>query len=371
VPISPETLLELPLYIGQVGCTFRFDVTDGVTGVPRGTLHPLRDQAPSLEHDTTSTISRKISNLRLSVEDTAWFEPLSDRVSLVMVLGDEEETEFPLGRYLVGDRTEATTSQGDESTLTLLDEMFIVDQELEEGFSAYGAADFAIRKLLEYVPIQDLLIEANSGEGVNQAWGAGTGRGQAVQDLATAGGYFKPWFDHWNRMRFVTVFEPGDKQPTINLDTPPRVIRDSAGRSDDLATAPNRWIVRSNSTGILLGDEGAETNEFAQVVGRYDVPSSAPYSISQRGFAIPKTVEAQVRTGTAAATYARTLGIQRTLYETATVTTPPDPRHDSYDVILWRGEKWLEIGWRMPLVSGGDMTHTLRRAYPSTGEEVL
>ena len=172
-------------------------------------------------------------------------------------------------------------------------------------------------------------------------------------------------------MRFITSFEPGDKQPTIDLDSPPRVNRDSIAFTNDRATAPNRWIVRSNSTGILLGDEGAETNEFAQVVGRYDVPSTAPYSIAQRGFAIPKTVEAQVRTGTAANIYAKTLGIQRSLYEICTLSTPPDPRHDGYDVVRFDGENWLEIGWSMPLRAGAEMTHTLRRAYPSSGEEVL
>ena len=38
---------------------------------------------------------------------------------------------------------------------------------------------------------------------------------------------------------------------------------------------------------------------------------------------------------------------------------------------LFRAENWLEIGWSMPLISGGAMSHTLRRAYPSTGEDVV
>lgn len=365
-----DDMLNLPEYMGQVSRSFRFRVVDAVTGVNRGTLTPLRNSVPTLEHDTTSTISRRVNNLALGVDDTEWFNPLTDRVWVEMVLGDEAGTTFSLGRYMVADGQNILLSQGGQATLTLLDEMFIVDQEMEEGFNANNlAADYAIRKLLEYVAIETVILEANNGEGVTQAWGAGTGRGQAVLDLATAGGYFKPWFDHLNRMRFIRVFEPGDVVPDIDLDSPPRVRRTSITFTDDLATAPNRWIVRSNATGILIGDEGAETTAWPAVVGQYDVPASAPYSAAQRGFVIPKIIEAQMRTNTAASVYAKTIGVQRSLYQTCTLTTPADPRHDSYNVVRFNGENWLEIGWSMPLSANGEMTHTLRRAYPSTGEE--
>lgn len=365
-------LLDLSEHIGQVGCSYRFDVVDGVTGVTRGQVHPLQDTTPSLDHDSTSTISRKIQNLTLGAEEAVWFRPLSDRIAVTMVLGDRDRTEFPLGRYMVADDSRVAYSQGDVTPLTLYDEMFIVDQELEAGFNANGEpADVAIRRLLEYVPLGIILLEGNTGERVYQSWGAGTGRGSAVTDLATAGGYFQPWFDHLNRLRFVQAFEPGDRQPDLDLDWPPRVFRDSISFQSDLVTAPNRWIVRSNSTGMVLGDEGAEQVTLPPVFAVYDVPSSAPYSITQRGFALPRTVEAQVRTKTAAAIYARTLGVQRTIYERCTLSTPPDPRHDGYNVVRFQGENWLEIGWSMPLVSGGAMSHTLRRAYPSTGEDDL
>jgi hypothetical protein len=364
---------DLPEYIGQVGCTYRFDVIEAATGMRRGELHPRRDPAPTLEHDTTATISRKLSNFTLGAEDAERFRPLQDRVEVWLILGDDDRTAFPLGRYIVADRSRAQFSQGLLTPLTLYDEMFIVDQELEAGFNAGGyPADYAIRQLLDQVPIGPILIEGPTGEAVNQSWGAGTGRGAALTDLATAGGYFKPWFDHLNRLRLIQAFEPGDRLPTFDLDAAPgRVLRDSISFEDDLATAPNRWIVRSNATGILIGEEGAEQNEIGAVVARYDVPASAPFSIAQRGFVIAKTVEAQMRTLTAAAIYARTLGVQKSNYERCTLATPPDPRHDAYDVIRFDGQLWLEIGWSLPLISGGAMVHTLRRAYPSTGEEDL
>lgn len=366
-------ILDLAEYIGQVGCTFRFDVYDGPTGVHRGRITPLKDPTPTLEHDSTSTISRKLTNLTLGAVDSEFFRPLSDRVAVTMIVGDVQRTEFPLGRYLVADDSSALHSQGRLTPLTLYDEMFIVDQELEEGFSADGfPADTAIRRLLEFVPVAAPVLEAPLGDRVWQSWGAGSGRGAALNDLATAGGYFAPWFDHHNRLRFVTAFEPGDRKADIDLDGPGRVFRDSVLFNSDLVTAPNRWIVRSNANGVTIGDEGDEdATTLPPVVSSYDVPSSAPFSIARRGFALPKTVEAQVRTITEAAIYARTLGIQRTIYERCTLTTPPDPRHDGYNVVRFNGENWLEIGWSMTLAPGGSMSHTLRRAYPSTGEDEL
>lgn len=362
--------LDLAEYVGQVGCTFQFQAVDGRTGQIRGYLTPLRDPVPTLTHDASSTITRKLANLTLGPEDASWFRPFTDRIRVTMILGDPARTVFPLGTYLVADDSTLFYSQGNVVPLTLYDDMFIVDQELETGFNAYGRpADTAIRTLMEYVPINNIVLEAPLGDQVWQAWSAGTGRGQAIADLALAGGYFNPWFDHHNVMRFVTAFEPGDRPVDIDLDGPGRVLRDTISFNSDLATAPNRWIVRSNSAGMTLGEEGDEQIELPPVVGVYDVPSSAPFSIAQRGFVIPVTVEAQVRSPTSAAIYARTLGQQRTVYERCTLSTPPDPRHDGYQVIRFQGQKWLEIGWSLPLTAGGAMSHTLRRAYPSTGEE--
>jgi hypothetical protein len=51
------------------------------------------------------------------------------------------------------------------------------------------------------------------------------------------------------------------------------------------------------------------------------------------------------------------------VFERVELSTPPDPRHDSHNVIRWQGENWLELAWSMPLVEGGEMRHVLRKAY--------
>jgi len=131
------------------------------------------------------------------------------------------------------------------------------------------------------------------------------------------------------------------------------VYVDSITRSTDIITAPNRFIVvdnGSNATGQAI-------------VGSYDIPPSAPYSITQRGFVIPKVFTMQVNNEVQANRVAAALGVQNSITETITFTTPPDPRHDSYDVCKLLDQLWLERSWSMNLVEGGQMTHTATRFY--------
>lgn len=353
-------LLNLPLHVGQRAVTFRFDLIDGPTGVNRGILTPLRDSPPSLSHDTTSTISRRVSGLMLGVADAALIDPLRDRVEISMVLGDPAATTYPLGRYMVADDIQQQTSSGSIRPLTLFDEMFIIDQKLTAAFDARGQlVNQAVPRLLDGLPIGDLVIDSTDQTCTN-GWSAGTSRATALIDMAKVGGYFKPWFTHGNQLRVLRAFEPASQVPDINLDDPPRVLRDSISRISDLPAAKNRFVVISNS----VSDASA-----APVVGTYDVPSSAPYSIAQRGFAIPEVLDAQVSSATQAQVYARTIGLQQAIYERIELTTAPDPRHDGYDVVLFDGVLWLETGWAMTLTPGGAMRHTMRRAYPGTFED--
>ena len=351
---TPAELLELPLYIGQRSLSYIFELVDGPSGVRKGDLTPVRNTAPQLSHDSTSTISRRLSGLLLGQDDAARFDPLTDRVRVWMQLGDRARTRFPLGTYMSADATTAVYSSGNMKPLTLFDEMFIVDQQMSAGFDCGGQlVDVAARRLLAGLPINELRVDFTPYVAKN-AWAAGTSRAKALADLATLGGYFKPWFDHTNTPRMITAFEPGAQPPDIDLDDPPRVYLDSISRSDDLLDAPNRFVVVSNND--------------TPAVGVYDVPASAPHSIARRGFELPDVQEVQVSSAAQAAAYARALGIQQTIYERVELTTPPDPRHDSYQVVKWDGQLWLEIAWALTLAPDGPMRHTLRRAYPTTGE---
>lgn len=352
----PGDLLDLPAWAGQRTATFRFDLVDGRLGVRKGPLTPLRSSTPTLQHDTTATISRRVNGVTLGVDDAARVQPLTDRVEITMVVAGPPAVAYPLGRYMIADAVDLVTTAGTTVALTLFDEMFIVDQQLPSAFDAGGQlVDLAVRRLLDGLPIAEPLIDATEQTSTN-AWTPGTSRGGALNDLATLGGYFKPWFDHAGRLRLMRAFEPAGRAPTIDLDASRRVIRNSISRTTELLTAPNRFVVVSNDPGSTA----------APVVGTYDVPASAPHSITQRGFVIPAVVEAQLLSPQDAAVYARTLGIQQTVYDVVELSTLPDPRHDGYDVVRFDGQLWLEVAWELPMAPGAQMKHTLRRAYPNT-----
>ncbi|PZF92101.1 hypothetical protein [Micromonospora endophytica] len=350
--------LDLPSGVGQRSASYRFELVDGRTGVRRGPVTPLRDTTPSLVHDVTGIIVRRVESLTLDVADARRLRPLTDRVAISMVVGGRE---YPLGRYMIGDAIQLQTSTGSTAPLVLFDEMFVVDQELETGFEGSGQrVDRAVLRLLAGLPIGEVQVDWTDRTSVS-SWSPGNTRGMALRDLARQGGFFLPWFNHGGRLRLMGAFEPATRRPTIDLDASQRVFRGSVARGSELLTAPNRFVVVSNDPGT----------DVAPIVGVYDVPSSAPHSIAQRGFVLPKVVEAQLPSQVAVDVYARTLGIQQTAYETVELSTPPDPRHDGYDVVRWDGLLWLETGWTMQLAAGGEMRHTLRRAYPDTGGDDL
>jgi hypothetical protein len=121
--------------------------------------------------------------------------------------------------------------------------------------------------------------------------------------------------------------------------------------NDELITSPNTFIVVSNS---------AHDPNF-QVVGIAMVPPSAPHSVPNRGFAITQVLQLQLSDATQAVAVAKGLVNRRSVFEQVSLTTAPDPRHDSYNVIKWQGSNWLELSWSMALVEGGTMNHLLRK----------
>jgi hypothetical protein len=334
-----------------------------VTGENLGEIHPSRQQPPTLTHDTTRTIKRTLSPLVLDETDTARVNSVNSRVDLDLITSDG--TAWPLGRYVFVDFTRIRTTRGHQSTSSLMDEMFIVDQKIESAFSCRTLridgtitsgelASGALDRLLSDLPIT-YLIEPTEFGSVG-AWPQGTSRGRIVDDLALDGDYFSPWFGNDGEMHVIRSFDPADIVPAFDWDENNVVLRDSIAESDDLVDAPNRIIVVSNTPNTL-----GIANQ--SIVGTYDTPSSAPHSQLNRGFVIPDVQELQIATTAQAVAIARNLGQRGTVFERVELSTAPDPRHDSYDVIRWQEANWLELSWSLPLVEGADMRHTMRKVY--------
>lgn len=345
--------LDLADYVGQRTATFEFSIVDSRTGY-RQDVNPLKTSIPVLTHDTSRTIKRQIMGLFFGVNDTLKFNSLTSRLEVWMLLADML---YPLGRYIPNNQILFKSTAGEQSSVTFYDEGFIVDQEFPAGFGSLIAGEplqTTLNRCLSPLPI-DFTIEP-SPFGGTVSWNAGTRRGYAVEQMAIDGDWYSPWFDHNSIMRFIRAFDPATAIPTFDLDSGNKVFRDRVIQSNDLISAPNRFVVISNGASAMGVNGGP-------VYGTYNVPDSAPHSALNRGFELTKTVDRQLDNSSQAQAVAENLGRQQIIFESIELQTAPDPRHDSYDVLRWNGENWLETAWSLPLVEGAQMQHSARRAY--------
>ena len=346
--LPPNDRLDLTDWIGQRQSTFRFDLINGNTGMRLGELKPIQDTAPVLTHDTSSTIKRQLS-IALDHIDLAEINVITDRILPYMLIGDEE---WPLGRYMWATDPVVVNTGGDEGAPTLTDEMGKIDQEITKGFMPAGSCDRAMIDAVHDIDLPDIRIDQSPYEAVG-AYAIGSRRGQILENLASIGDLESPWLDNDGTLRSVRVVDPAEAIPAFNFDEGTPVYLENVLLQSDILEAPNRFIVIGNGRGQTL----------SPAVGQYDVPVSAPHSAFNRGFVIQRTETRQLLTSAQATAAARSLGLRSQPHEEMSVVTPPDPRHDSYDVIRFRGSNWLEIAWSMTMVEGGDMTHTIRKAY--------
>lgn len=350
-----DPILDLEPWVGQRQATFRFELTNGVTGMKLGEIHPIRNA--TLSHDTTRTIKRQLS-MSLGVVDTAAINVITDRVSVFMVF--PSGTEYPLGRYMFTDASRQVFTSGIPgphtagglAQVTLNDEMFLVDQQITRGINSVNESiTGTIAGILTALGV-DFEMEASPFLGA-ESWAIGTSRGSVLEALALSGDFFSPWFGNDGKIHFIRTFDPATRIPDFDLDDGFNVMRDSIVETDDLITAPNRFVVVSN----------ASTTPDIEIVGTADVPPTAPHSITNRGFVLPQVLNLQLADNTQAQAVATGLAQRQTIFERVGLTTAPDPRYDSYDVVRWQEQNWLELAWSMQLVEGGTMSHLLRKVY--------
>lgn len=346
-------LLDMAAGVGQRQATFRFDLIDGASGRPLGTLHPDADQPPTLTHNSEQTIPRTMTSLVLDASDTAEIDALTMRVRPFMLIGGAE---FALGTYVFTDVPKTRDTAGRRASCSLADLLLVADQPVSATVSVargtnIGSALSAV--LAAVVGLDGYEVAATTASaGAPLAWPAGTQLGRIIADLATQGGYFQPFMGHDSTIYVVQAFDPADEPARFVFAENRNVIDGSLQETDDALDAPNRFVVIDNA------------NTDQPIVGVYDVPVSAPHSAANRGFVVPRVVDMQgIGTQQAAAAAARAMGLGQAFFQRVTAATPPDPRHDGYDVVRYADANWLEIGWSMTMVEGAPMTHTLERAY--------
>ena len=354
-------------FVGQRVEGFTIVVTDANNNA-LGTLVLDRDSVPTIENDVNQTIRRTISNLRVPPR------PLGDQSEL-NVYADELDTltqrlrpywllgtgdEYPLGVFEFGDDSGTLYSWGTPREVSGVDLMIELDQPVDESV-AYSAGSNVSDALEEQAALagfgaSETNIEASAIEVAEPtAWAVGRdSRLRVLEGLCAIAGFLPPYFDNDGMLtcrsapdlsEAVAAFAYG-----FGLGA---VIEGSIVASNDILTAPNRYIVIDGSA-----------TDFP-IVGIFDVPDSAPhsYALTGRRRVSAQTVQGLTDEAGADAAAAAAYAADTSTYAWLAFDTPVDPRHDTYDIISFEGQNYRQMHWSIECRAGGLMQHDCRGAY--------
>lgn len=346
---------QLDLTWGQRQATFRFDVLNQA-GTVIGTIHPDVDSPPKIENNVNRTIKRTMDNFNLNAEQAAAVDTIADRIKPYMLVAGAGPDDYPLGLFLFGGADRTRHSYGLPLSASLVDFTYVLDQPVETTVAYPAGAGIAAALADQYAAagITDYTIDpVTTVFGSPVVWPAGTSRFAIMAEMAGMAGCFSPYFDNAGAGRVRVVTDLALAPVDVAYGAGGRVFADTIVETDDLLSAPNRYIVIDTSA------------TDSPIVGYYDVPDSAPYSIAARGFVVATVLDVQgLQDGSSANARAEAEAAQdSSTFKWASFDSAPDPRHDTFQIIEWLGDRYREQSWSMTLVDGAPMGHDLRRVY--------
>jgi hypothetical protein len=340
------------------GESVRFDLLDQAN-VKIGELHPSKTSIPTINNDTSRAIKRTLQGVTLLPDEEADVDTITNKLQPVWLL--EDDSEWPLGIFMWGDATRTRGTYGLNMSATLVDQSFMVDQKIPESVSYVPGdrIDVALEAQAVLAGIDDVSVTPSTASigGTGATWPAGDSRLKVMTDLCALAGYFDPYFDNDGTLICRPAVDPSTVD--ITLDYPEgaaasgRIIVATMSESDDLLTAPNRYIATSNAA------------TASEVLAQFDIPADAPNSIERRGFVIPEMVSlSALDNNDAALAAAQARYAQgRTSYRWVEFDAVADPRHDTYDVVGYLGDRGRETSWSLQLTTGGLHHHSLRMVF--------
>lgn len=370
--VTAEDVLDLKPGIGEVQSTVVFEVLDKDLK-PLFEIHPVTDKI-TISADSNSRVKRKLSGFHLTVDEAPLINVLAHRLRPSWVVQGEY---FPMGVFLFSDANRPHVIYRDhnppddmhglEFIGTLFDQTVIVDQGHENSCSVPKGASVThwIFHLLEDVGLTGSRVAVDpSSARVSEpiAWRSGTSRYQMLEELCALAGFYPPYFDNYGVMRCrtaptsLTLLTPDH---TYNPGPSSRILSRSVVDSDDLVSAPNRYLVVNTSAAK------------GEIVGIYDLPASAPQSYANRGYRVVQRIDAQgIENSAQARNRAKIAAL--TDYRAFSWTefeSTPDPRHDLFGIVEFDSENCREVSFKLRCAPGGPMDHKLRKIYDDDNAE--
>jgi len=357
---TDEQLADLVEGVGQRFETYRFDVLRPDLSYEFTLQTVDADNPPSIDWDATSSTQRTLHGLNISPKEINSIDPLTHRLAAYMQF--DTGRLWPLGVFLFANPHEKVSSYGHWLNSDLMDQSVILNQGREAAFGIDAGSQIlpAMQLMIDELgltaraSIDPTLVTLSPD--APHSWAAGTTRGKILGDLCTAAGFYPPYFDGLGWLRLRAVPYPLSAAPADLFfdETNSRILSDSIDVSNNLNTAPNRYIV----TGPALST--------AEIVGIYDIPPSAPHSFQHRGFHVvaPPVQNALVTDNASAIAAAHALYANDfSAYEQIEFSTAPEPRVGGYQVMDVIGTKYRVQSWSLTCSPGSEHRHTGRAIY--------
>lgn len=359
--------------IGQRFNTFRFEVLDKQNSHLGGfTVDVDADSPPSISNSINRNPKRQLDGLHLPPSVTADINTLTMRLRPWMVFQDG--TEYPLGVFLFADASRellfsggvALSSIGDAFWThgAMLDQLVTLNQG-SRGINFYGPGKSiydALVQQLEAGGVIDYRIEPTEAE-ISEwvVWKPNTNRLKVINDLCAMAGFYSLYFDNTGVAQVRKVPSMDAVDPLFIYGPGGNVINGTPVESDDLLKAPNSYVVVNSG--------------FTEkpIWGEWRVPAEAPNSFENIGYWRVQEYEVQGITSNAQAVMAAKARGQAdySSYRWVDFAAAIDPRHDTFDVVEWKGDKYREQQWDFPLTPDGDHKHELRRVWSSTVADLI
>jgi hypothetical protein len=304
---------------------------------------------PRVQVQTGRKIMRTCSGVTIS-NVPADLDPNRMRVQPILTLSDG--TVWPLGILMFGTLGERVYATGNELAPELFDENFLLDQGLDRTWSlekdASVLATFMAMAAEVLVPLGiPHTYSVQDQPAANPiSWKVGSSRLDALNAMATLLGALPPFFDNSGTHRLKAPPQTGSADHVYASGG--RIFDATTTLSSNRYKAPNRYIV--------VGDDVSGS----PVRGVYDLPDAAPNSLAKTGRVVtaPTHTASGVKDAGLAAQIAYVDALtDKTAYATARFSAAADPRHDVFDSFALFGDLYLETGWDLACVSGGEHSH--------------
>lgn len=358
VPVLSDTAAPLlDLLVGQRQATFRFWLCD-LDLLHLSELAVGSTTIPHIDNQSDRVVKRTLDGLEIMPDDAALIDVMSHRVEVEMLLSDGSV--WPLGCFLFTANNQPIYNWGSPMLPSLADQITILAQPTDVPISVRpgsSVTDVMVEMLSNYRLPRGVLMEdsiVTTGAKAPMVWPPGTDRYEILSAIGAVAGFNPPYFNNAGVLvvesprRTDALTEPSHR---YEIDDS-RILADTLVYSTDLLSQANRW---------LAIDSSATDNA---VYGSYSLPNSDPGSAANRGFVQTQVISAQsLGSVEAAVALATKTGKAARTTETLSFSSPPDPRHDTFDTADVLGATYRETQWSLSLKEGEPMTHTMTRSY--------